>query len=178
MTYQSDFWENTDFSAKDNSRFRTQPAELWWTGRDLDPRPSGGLVRTCKPDILRPSVNVVYQAELPAHFPVEQPARTFNPYRIQTQRKRPGFPVSTRLKFAYTNWVTSVTSQAFEGQVRYVLRVLQLVEAFLADSLLHLGSGHGLFFKKRGCSGLKVLSTEFCLSCGGSSFADLTQPRC
>src|SRR3990170_4508923 len=57
----------------------------WWTGRDLDPRPSGALVSaTCKPDVLRPRFGLVYQAELPAHFHLHQFARTFNPYQHLT----------------------------------------------------------------------------------------------
>src|SRR5207249_3768814 len=41
--------------------------QLWWTGRDLNPRPSGVLtLQACKPDVLRPDMSV-YQAELPAH---------------------------------------------------------------------------------------------------------------
>ncbi len=72
-------------------------------------------MRTCKPDILRPSVSVVYQAELPAHFPVEQLTRTFNPYRNQTHAKTAWIFCEREIEVPNANWVTSVILQAFEG---------------------------------------------------------------
>jgi hypothetical protein len=46
---------------------------IWWTGRDLNPRPFGhsrSIYDLCEPNVLQPKTCwvVVYQAELPAQL--------------------------------------------------------------------------------------------------------------
>ncbi len=80
------------------SRSRSRPLGIslqfvlnWWTGRDLNPRPSGitGSSDPCEPDVLQPKTRtraLVYQAELPAHY-YTKPVATPRPHLKTLENK-------------------------------------------------------------------------------------------
>lgn len=64
--FEPKFWCGINSSSMRILNSFSRRVLVWWTGRDLNPRPSGFLAFACKPDVLWPPYGV-YQAELPAH---------------------------------------------------------------------------------------------------------------